>query len=347
MEFNLLKLISKVNERKARFKSAEQEAIQARISTLLDKNTSFMITEAYKALRTNIIFTLSDKGKGCKKILLTSASPGEGKTTTCLNLSIAFAQTGSKVLIIGADLRKPRIYRHLQIERKNGLSDVLCGLIPLEKAIKHCKDYGIDCITAGQLPPNPVELISSPKMGEVFDELSKMYDYIFIDTPPVTLVADATAMSKYVDGVIVVVRQNYTIHETLERARNSLDFADAKILGYILNDVDTLNNRYGSYRRYGYGKGIFGKGYGYGSKYGYGYGYGNGYGYGYGYGGSTKPEIDVETASSNLESHQSEEESKYFREDDDYEGETAKMDEDFENKMEEETKLSRRKKKKQ
>ena len=208
MEFNVLKLIGKLNETKAKYKSAEQEATQTRISSLLDKNTNFVITEAYKALRTNIIFTLSDNGNKCKKIIFTSASPGEGKTTTCLNLSIAFAQTGSKVLIIGADLRKPRIYRHLQIERKNGISDVLCGLIPLKAAIKHCDKYGIDCITAGQLPPNPVELLSSPKMGEVFDELSEIYDYIFVDTPPVTLVADATALSKFVDGVIVVVRQN-------------------------------------------------------------------------------------------------------------------------------------------
>lgn len=276
MDINIKELIGKVNvaKAKAKAKTAVREQAQTKAVTLLNKNSGFAITEAYKAVRTNIIFTLSNIEHKCKRIIITSASPGEGKTTTCLNLAIAFAQTGSKVLLIGADLRKPRVYRHLGIERNNGISDVLCGLVDCEQAIKHCTDYGIDCITAGQLPPNPVELLASPKMGEILDQLSEKYDYIFIDTPPVTLVADATAMSKYVDGVIVVVRQNYTIHESLERARSSLDFAEAKILGYILNDVDNLTNRYGNYKRYGYSYGRKTNGYSYG---GYGYGYAYGY----------------------------------------------------------------------
>ncbi|MDY3929874.1 MAG: CpsD/CapB family tyrosine-protein kinase [Clostridia bacterium] len=278
MNFNIKKIVGKINETKAKSKSTEQEKIsaQSRLETILDNKSNFMMVEAYKAARTNIIFTLSNVESKCKKIIITSASPNEGKTTTCLNLALAFSQTDSKVLLIGADLRKPRAYRYLKIERKNGLSDVLCGLVSLKDAIKHCPEVGIDCITAGQLPPNPVELLASKKMGEILDELSEYYDYIFIDTPPVTLVSDATAMSKYTDGVIVVVRQNYTIHETLERARNSLNFAEAKILGYIINDVDTLTSRYGSYKRYGYGYGRYYSRYSY-NHYGYGYGYGYGY----------------------------------------------------------------------
>ena len=287
MAGKLKNYIGKFNEIKASFRNSEtQQAAIERAETLLSKESGFIINEAYKALRTNIIFTLSNIGDRCKKVIITSASPGEGKTTTCLNLSIAFAQTGSKVLLIGADLRKPRIYRHLGIERQNGLSDVLCGLIEVEDSIKKCEKYGIDCITAGQIPPNPIELLASPKMGEILDALSSKYDYIFIDTPPVTIVSDATAMSKYTDGVIVVVRQNYTIHETLEKARTTLDFAEAKILGYILNDVTNVTSRYGTYKKFGYAysgrsiKNILGN-YGYGG-YGYGYGYGYG-GYGYGY----------------------------------------------------------------
>ena len=281
MPKNIKKWIGKINEAKAKLNNEEKQIeAQTRVTTLLNKNSNFLITEAYKALRTNIIFTLNNANHGCKKIIITSASPGEGKTTTCINLAIAFAQTGSKVLIVEADLRKPRVYRHLQIERKPGLSDVLGGLVELKQAVKKCEEYGIDCITAGQLPPNPVELLSSDKMGEVIDVLSASYDYIFIDTPPVTMVADATAMSKFVDGVIVVVRQNYTIHETLERARNSLNFAEAKILGYILNDVNNFSSRYGSYKNYGYIVGIKRLFSGY-SGYGYGYGYCYGYGYGY------------------------------------------------------------------
>ena len=250
---NIKKWIGKFNEVKANFRNSESQRVAIeRAETILSNESGFIINEAYKALRTNIIFTLSSIDRNCKKIIITSASPGEGKTTTCLNLAISFAQTGSKVILIDADLRKSRIYRHLGIERQNGLSDVLCGLLDVDDSIKHCEKQGIDCITAGQIPPNPVELLSSPKMGEILDYLSQKYDYVFIDTPPVTIVSDATAMSKYVDGVIVVVRQNYTIHETLEKARTSLEFAEAKILGYILNDVTNITSRYGTYKKFGY-----------------------------------------------------------------------------------------------
>ena len=158
-------------------------------------------------------------------------------------------------------LRKPRIYRHLSIERENGLSDLLCGRIETKDAIKHCERHNLDCITSGQIPPNPAELLSSKEMEDLFEELSQTYDYIFVDTPPVTVVTEAAAMAKSANGVIVVVRQNSTIHETIERALANLKMADAKILGYILNGVDhsaygykTYNHKYKQYGyRYGYG----------------------------------------------------------------------------------------------
>ena len=264
------KFVGKINEQKAVARQKEA-SIRQRTATLLNSDTNFAITEAYKATRTNIIFSLSGV-KGCKRIILTSASPGEGKTTTCLNIAIAFAQTNAKVLVIDADLRKPRVYRHLGIERKNGLSDVLCGLIDINTAIHHCTEQNIDCIASGQIPPNPAELLSSNEMGRILDVLSQQYDYIFIDTPPVTMVTEAAAMAKFVHGVVVVIRQNYTIHEMVKRAREALKFADAKILGYILNDVNLAAHGYGYGRLYGYR-------YHYGYKYGYGYGYGQKYGY--------------------------------------------------------------------
>lgn len=283
---DILKLIGDFNVKKAN--NRREEATTRRINTLLTDSTDFLVKEAYKTARTNIRFSLSSE-KGCKKIIITSASPHEGKTTTCLNLAIAFAQTDAKVLIIDADLRKPRIYRHLSIERDNGLSDLLCGLTDIKTAIKHCPDHNLDCITSGQIPPNPAELLSSQEMEQLLEELGQVYDYIFIDTPPVTVVTEAAAMAKAASGVILVIRQNNTIYESIDRARDSLNLASAKILGYILNDVDTgaygygygKYGRYGKARRYSYRKGYGGYGYGYG----YGYDYSNNYGsYGYGYG---------------------------------------------------------------
>ena len=244
--------------------SRKEESIQKRASSLLTEETPFRITEAYKAARTNITFALG-ASKGCKRIIITSANPGEGKTTTTINLSIVFAQTDAKVLVIDADLRKPRIYRHLQLERKNGLSDVLCGFIDVDSAIHHCEQYGIDCITSGQIPPNPAELLASEAMENLLDTLSERYDYIFIDTPPVTIVTEAAVLSKFANGVVIITRQNYTIHESLTKARENLLFANAKILGYILNDISANRYHYGQYYYRGY------------SSYSYEYGYGDSY----------------------------------------------------------------------
>lgn len=283
---NILEAIGNAKLKNAN--NRREEATARRINTLLGENTDFIVREAYNSARTNIIYSLGSE-RGCKKILVTSASPHEGKTTTSLNLAITFAQTEARVLIIDADLRKPRIYRHLSIERDNGLSDLLCGLIDIDKAIKHCEKYNLDCITSGHIPPNPAELLSSAEMGVILDKLGERYDYIFIDTPPVTVVTEAAAMSSYVNGVILVVRQNNTIHESINRARTNLQLANAKILGYILNDVDIMYSGYGSYnkygyrsaRKYGYAYGKYGYGYGYNDSYGYDY---SSYGYGYGYG---------------------------------------------------------------
>ena len=286
------------NNNSSKPKSRKEESIQQRSASLLTDKTPFTIVEAYKAARTNIIFSLG-ASKGCKRIIVTSANPGEGKTTTTLNLAIAFAQMDAKVLVIDGDLRKPRIYRHLQLERKDGLSDVLCDMIDVDDAIHHCEEYGIDCITSGQIPPNPAELLSSENMGKILDILSERYDYIFIDTPPVTIVTEAAVMARFANGVIIVARQNYTIHESLMKARENLLFAEAKILGYILNDVSVGRYSYSRYYYHGYssysyeyGYGYDDESYGYGSKpYAYKYG-GRRYGYRYGssYGDSSESE---------------------------------------------------------
>ncbi len=243
----LTKAISKLNEKKHMLQNTQQ-AINHRVAHILTDNASFSIKEAYKTARTNIIFALAGKD-ACKRVVVTSAEPGEGKTTTVLNLAITFAQTGSKVLIIDGDLRKPRIHRYLHFDKKNGLSDLLIGTTDFDTAIRHHNKLNIDCIPAGQIPPNPVELLSSENMQNLLDALSEKYDYIFIDSAPVTVVSDAASITQMVDGYILVIRHNYTIHELLEKARSSLLFADGKVLGYIMNDIRPLGGL--SYHQYG------------------------------------------------------------------------------------------------
>ena len=266
----------------------KQASLKRNQMAILNSKTPFIIREAYKIARTNIIFSVSASASDeCKIIAMTSACPGEGKTTSCLNLSLTFAQTGARVLLIDGDLRKPRIHQYLGVMKTNGLTTVLSNQKTFDEVVYHDVKYGLDCLTAGSIPPNPAELLASDAMKALLENLKYRYDYIFIDTPPVTVVTDAAALSKFLTGLIIVVRDAYTEHDTVKNTINLLKIADAKILGFFLNDVDPSTANYGNYnksygRRYGY---KYGFRYGFkGGKYGYGYG-GYGYGsYGYGYG---------------------------------------------------------------
>jgi len=290
---------TKLTEDEARklIKAEEEEHLR---STLLNKNTPFDITEAYKATRTNIMFSLKNTDE-CKKIIVSSANPGEGKSTTCANLAIAFAQMGDRVIIIDADMRKPRVHKYFNVKNRKGLSNVLGGFETLTNCIIHKDDLGLDVITAGNIPPNPAELLASGEMDALLETLSGKYDYVFIDTPPINVVTDASILSKKVSGVVLIVRHNITNKDTVERSVKTLEFAGAKLLGFVLNSVErkvyegryTYRSYRRGYKRYGYGKYGYKRRYGYGkygyskygySKYGYSkYGYSK-YGYKYGYG---------------------------------------------------------------
>lgn len=250
-----------LDERRQRLKKS-QEAI-------LNKKTPFIIQEAYRTARTNIIFSLADSNEKCKVLCITSANAGEGKTTTALNLAITFAQTGSKVLLIDADLRKPRIHQYLGVVKSDGLTTVLSKQKEFEDVVYHNLRPGLDCMTSGSIPPNPAELLGSESMEKLLDKLKIQYDYILIDTPPVTVVTDAVALSGYVSGIMLVVREGFTNYESIDQALSLLNIAKAKLIGFFINDIDAMSMNYGSYRS-GYGKGYKSK-------------YDNGYGYGYSY----------------------------------------------------------------
>ncbi|MBQ6893959.1 MAG: CpsD/CapB family tyrosine-protein kinase [Clostridia bacterium] len=214
---------------------------------IINSQTSFEIIEAYKATRTNVMFSLNNE-KGCKKVVITSPTSGEGKTTTCINLACTFAETGAKVLIIDSDLRAPRLHKYLKLTNEKGLSNVLAGFNEVDECLLKTERENLDCLTSGPIPPNPVELVSADSMKELMVNLSQRYDYIFIDTPPLNIVTEALILSKYATGVIVVTRQKYTMYKMVERAINSLKFANAKIIGFVMNDVEENKYVYGGYR---------------------------------------------------------------------------------------------------
>lgn len=201
----------------------------------------FSVKEEYKTLRTNVLFSFPSSV--CKVIGISSAEPLEGKSTNCLNLAITFAQTNARVLLMDCDLRLPSQARLVNLDAIPGISNVLIGMNTAEEAIQKTEFKNLNAILSGSIPPNPSELIGSEAMGNLITELSKDYDYIFVDLPPVNVVADTAAMSKYLSGLILVVRAGESKRESVSKALSKLEFANANIIGIILNGVKR-NNRF-------------------------------------------------------------------------------------------------------
>ncbi len=209
---------------------------------VISPKTSFRVREAYKALRTNLIFSLP--AEGCKKIAVTSSLASEGKSTNCLNMAITFAEMDAKVLIVDCDLRRPNLARLLDVQNAPGLTNYLVGLNSCDEVIRKSEYNNLSYITAGNIPPNPVELLGSEKMDKLIERLEKEFDYIFVDTPPVNMVIDTIVLSKHVSGVVLIALSNSTDKDSMSYAINQLDFVDAKILGFVLNGVSSDNGSY-------------------------------------------------------------------------------------------------------
>ncbi len=204
----------------------------------------FHIVEAYKTLRTNLLFALATSEK--KTVLFTSAEPHAGKSTSAGNLAIVMAQSNFKVLLIDADMRRPRLDKMFRVSRKNGLSKVLGGMQSLEEALVEDVAPNLDFLPAGPIPPNPQELLCSANMTTLLEQASEKYDYIFIDSPPVNLLADALMLTNNIAGMVVVVREGQTTYDELKAAQESIVSIGANILGYLLTDVQ--QHRKGVYR---------------------------------------------------------------------------------------------------
>lgn len=237
-----------LNRSKSNHNKNKKTARKPNRGMMLNDKTDFSVIEGYKAARTNLMFL--GGGEKCPVIGFTSSIPGEGKTTTCINMAITFAEAGFKTLIIDADMRKIQLYHYFSVPAKPGLSEVLAGM---EESLPiHETPYeNLKLMTGGTIPPNPAELLMSNRMDEMLKKLRGEYDYIFIDTPPVLAVTDAVALAPKVTGLVLMARQDYTKAENIRLALEDLNHVGAKVLGVLFNgfNVDTHSYKYkGEYR---------------------------------------------------------------------------------------------------
>lgn len=206
--------------------------------------------ESYRALRTSLL--LSSAEHAPRTMLITSSHPAEGKTTIVANTAISLAQTGARVLVLDADMRRPRCHKILSTKNDAGLSTYLSRDVPLEKVIIQHDIPNLYVMPAGPVPPNPSELLSSVKLGYLVAELQERFDHIIIDSPPVIHVTDALIISPHVDGVVIVVKSNHTPREAVQRAKQALADVNAKIFGVVLNCIDLNTESYYYNYKYAY-----------------------------------------------------------------------------------------------
>lgn len=214
---------------------------------LLSEKTPFSIQEAYKVLRTNVMFSLP--GTGCKCVGVTSPTPGDGKSTTAANLAVSLAQIGKRVLLVDCDMRLPTVAHSFRISPAPGLSDFLTGQAPVEEVVRRVENYSISVMTAGNIPPDPTGLLEARQLESLFAAFRTIYDYVIVDLPPVTTVPDAAILSRYLDGYLLVVREKQTRHRDLVEMLKQLQLADARVLGFTSVGCDAGGSRYYKYKR--------------------------------------------------------------------------------------------------
>ena len=232
-------------------------------STLIvHHNRKSYVSEAYRSLRTNVMFSSNFKMPAV--IAVTSTGPSEGKTLTTANLALAFSQTKHKTIVIDCDMRKPSIHNLFGISRLNGISTLLERKCELNDAIQNIEEIGIDVIASGSVSEDPTELLSTKDFKGIVDELKTRYDVIIIDTPPVGILTDASLISTVADGVVFVIKEGAVRGRDFRRAKENLQRVGANIIGTVFNMIGISGD----------------KGYGYEYRYGYRYGYGYNYYYG-------------------------------------------------------------------
>lgn len=195
------------------------------------------IAEQYRTIRTNLQFA-SSADQQVQSLVVTSSGPSEGKSLTSANLAVVFAQAGSKVLLVDADMRKPTIYKTFQLNNDSGLSTVLSTGANVTETAQKTPVENLSVLTNGPKPPNPSELLGSMKMDQIMEEMRGVYDIIIFDMPPVVTVTDAQIMASKADGALLVVRENWTRKDALNQAKESLALVNARVLGVVYNGAE-------------------------------------------------------------------------------------------------------------
>lgn len=216
-----------------------------------------LIAECMRAIRTNVLFMSPDKP--FKRMLVTSSGPQEGKSTTTINLGIAMAQSGNRVLIIDTDMRRPRLHKAFGVSNEVGVSSLVVGDSKLDDAVKTTEVPGLFVMPCGPIPPNPAELLHTQAFADLLAKLGERFDRILLDSPPVGAVADAVVLATLVDGVVMVLKAGKTNRDVAQRTVRALRDVKAPIYGAVLNDVDLERSKYGDYY-YGYAYRYYGEG---------------------------------------------------------------------------------------
>lgn len=212
------------------------------------ENPKAVVSEQFRTLRTNINFSNPDKV--LKTILVTSSSPGEGKSTTSANIASVYAQEGKRVLLIDADMRKPTVHHTFALKNTKGLSSVLTRQATLTEAVQETTIDSLFVMTSGPIPPNPAELLASNSMEQLIVELCANYDFIIFDAPPILSVTDAQILSNRCDGTVLVVKAGEAEKAMVQKAKDSLVASQANILGVVLNNFVLAKDHY-YYQYYG------------------------------------------------------------------------------------------------
>ena len=248
-------------------KKKKVDSAADKTKNVLTSDSKFAIVEGYKIARTNLVFSLSAQNNNCAAV--TSWSKGEGKSTATVNLAISFAKMGKRVLLIDTDLRRPNLHNLLKLKNENGVTDVIAQMSDFESVVHRDVISCLDVLTSGAIPPNPSELLASSSFADMVIKAKEEYDYVILDTPPLGVVADTLLLKDFVGGYVLVVRERITTHGDIERALQSVNLADSKVLGFLKVGCAMRSKGYG-YKKYRY-------------RYGYRYNYRYNYNYYYRY----------------------------------------------------------------